>query len=109
MPRGGKRDPAKCKRDPWRPPKYTTPEDLQGHIDDYFEYCKKTLITIKHMHSKGVTKTKVPTPPTMAGLAEWLHVDRNTLNNWKKEDSFFSVITQARKKIENNNIVMGQV
>lgn len=105
----GKRDPAMCKNPPWRPPMYETKEELQELVEDYFQHCEDTSIVIKKMHSQGVTKTKVPTPPTMAGLAVWLGVSRQNLNEWKKENRFHDVIMRARDRIEENNIKMGMI
>ena len=109
QPPNGARDPARCIRDPWRPPKYKTEVELQDIIDEYFKHCEKTTITVKKLHSQGVTKTKVPTPPTMIGLAVWLKVSRNHLNEWKKAARFGDTIARARDRIEENNIAMGQV
>lgn len=67
-----------------RPPKWTTPEELQKDIDKYFEECKKT-----------------GEPLTITGLAIALDTYRQTLMNYEEKDEFFDTIKKAKLKIEN--------
>jgi len=92
-----------------RPPKWDDPDKLQKTVDDYFQHCLDTIITVQHAHSKGITEVKTPTPPTMAGLAYWLDIDRRTLLEYSKQDLFSPIISHARKRIEANNVEMGMV
>lgn len=63
--------------------KYKTGKELQKGIDKYFQECDK--------------KQK---PYTMSGLAESLDIDRITLINYGKRDSFFTLIKKAKQKVE---------
>lgn len=63
--------------------KYKSQEELQTGIDKYFEECDK--------------KDK---PYTMSGLAESLDIDRVTLINYGKRDSYFTLIKKAKQKVE---------
>ena len=65
-----------------RPPKFKNKEELQVLIDGYFEDC-----TVRER------------PPTIAGLAYWLDVDRRTIYYYEKRDEFFHTIKRARDKI----------
>lgn len=67
-----------------RPPKWTTPEELQKDIDKYFEECKKT-----------------GEPLTITGLAIALDTYRQTLMNYEEKDEFFDTIKKAKQRIEN--------
>ncbi len=58
-----------------RPPIFNTPDELQERIDDYKRYLK--------------TSGK---PPTIAGLAYYTGIDRQTLYNYKSKDEFFDTI-----------------
>lgn len=67
-----------------RPPKWTTPEELQKDIDKYFEECEKT-----------------GEPLTITGLAIALDTYRQTLMNYEEKDEFFDTIKKAKQRIEN--------
>lgn len=61
-----------------RPLKYT-PDELQSKVNEYFE-----------------TEAK----PTIAGLAVFLEMDRQTLYNYKERDQFFDILKKAVNKVE---------
>lgn len=63
--------------------KYKTQEELEKAINEYFDKCDK----------KGK-------PYTMTGLALSLGVDRRTLINYGNKDLFFSLIKNAKAKVE---------
>ena len=65
-----------------RPLIWETPKALQKQVDDYFNYCKD--------NNK---------PPTIAGLAYYLDVDRQTIYNYSKKEQFFDIIKKARARI----------
>lgn len=67
-----------------RPPKWTTPEELQKDIDKYFDECKKT-----------------GEPLTITGLALALDSCREVLINYQGKDGFTDTIKKAKLKIEN--------
>lgn len=63
--------------------KYKTQEELKKGIDRYFQECDE--------------KEK---PYTMSGLALSLGIDRVTLINYGKRESFFTLIKNAKQKVE---------
>lgn len=65
-----------------RPRKWATPEALQADVDRYFDYCKE----------EGK-------PETIAGLAYYTNVDRQTIYNYNEKDEFFDIIKKARDRI----------
>lgn len=76
-----------------RPVLWETPEALQESVEQYFLYCKEN-----------------ERPPTIAGLAYYLDVDRQTIYNYAKKDDFFDIIKKARNRIMmylEENAVMG--
>ncbi|MDA3807753.1 MAG: terminase small subunit [Thiomicrorhabdus sp.] len=67
-----------------RPKCWDSPEELQAQIDTYFNHCDN--------------KEK---PYTIAGLAVFLEVDRQTIYNYEKKQQFFDTIKKARDRIYN--------
>jgi len=67
-----------------RPRIWDTPEELQKAVDSYFKYCDE----------EGK-------PYTIAGLAVFLEVDRQTIYNYEKKQQYFDTIKKARNKIYN--------
>ena len=65
-----------------RPVLYETPEQLEKLINEYFEQCEVR-----------------ERPPTIAGLAYCLGVDRQTIYNYEKKEPFFGTIKRARDRI----------
>lgn len=66
-----------------RPKLYSSVEDMQKIIDEYFIMCDE--------------KEK---PYTMSGLAYALDMDRKSLLNYSKDEKFFPTIKKAREKVE---------
>lgn len=62
-----------------RPRAFNSVEEIERKIEKYKEYLRKE-----------------DKPPTMAGLAYFLGVDRQTLYNYKKEQEFFGTIKKYR-------------
>lgn len=74
--------------------KYKTQEQLQKGIDAYFKECDE--------------KEK---PYTMSGLALSLGIDRVTLINYGKSDLFFTLVKEAKDKVQaqlEENALMGK-
>ena len=63
--------------------KYKTQEQLQAGIDKYFQKCDEDK-----------------RPYTMSGLALSLGIDRVTLINYGKNDLFFTLIKEAKDKVQ---------
>lgn len=66
-----------------RPPKWTTPEQLQKDIDAYFASTPKEEWTI-------------------TGLALALDTYRQTLLNYENKDEFLDTVKKAKQRIENS-------
>lgn len=67
-----------------RPPKWSTPEELQKDIDNYFEVCKQT-----------------GEPLTITGLALALNTYRDVLMDYQNKDEFSNTVKRAKQIIEN--------
>lgn len=65
-----------------RPRKWNSKEELQSMIDKYWEYCEE--------YNK---------PMTIAGLAYYTNVDRQTIYNYAKNEEYFDTIKKARDRI----------
>jgi len=72
-----------------RPPKYTSSEEVQIIIDEYFE-------TDAYV-GEGDNRRFIP---TMAGLAYALDLSRQGLLDYANKDEFFDTIKRARAKVE---------
>ena len=62
-----------------RPRLFESAEDIENCIDEYKTYLKEN-----------------DKPPTIAGLAYYLGVDRKTLFNYSKDEEFFPTIKRYR-------------
>lgn len=74
--------------------KYKTQEQLQTGIDKYFQECDEEK-----------------RPYTMSGLALSLGIDRVTLINYGKTDLFFTLIKEAKDRVQaqlEENALMGK-
>lgn len=74
--------------------KYKTQEQLQVGIDKYFQKCDEDK-----------------RPYTMSGLALSLGIDRVTLINYGKSDLFFTLIKEAKDRVQaqlEENALMGK-
>lgn len=69
-----------------RPLKYTSVEDMQRDIDEYFAECDE-----------------IGKPYTVSGLAYALGTNRQTLINYEAKEGFFDTIKRAKEKIETFN------
>ena len=61
---------------------FDTPEQLDEQIKAYFRYCDEN-----------------DKPYTIAGMAVWLDVDRQTIYNYAKREKYFDIIKKARDVI----------
>lgn len=62
-----------------QPPLYSSPEELEKMVNDYFEKTEKV---------------------TLAGLAVHLGMSRSSLYNYAERDQYLDIIKKARQKIE---------
>lgn len=93
-----------------RPPLFSTPEDLQIKIDDYFAYVKgecheEEKIWYDKKSKEHKSKEKVwdrdPEPLTITGLALYIgFASRQSFYDYEKDGEFSYAIKRARLKIE---------
>jgi len=82
-----------------RPLKFTSVEELQGRIDEYFAYCDSR--TIEQVTKQGnVVSVNAKRPYTLSGLAFYLGCDRKTLYNYSQDDEYFPTVSRARSRCE---------
>ena len=65
-----------------QPAKWSSAKALQDKVDSYFDYCE--------MKER---------PATIAGLAFYTGVSRQTIYNYSYKDEFFDIIKRARERI----------
>jgi hypothetical protein len=75
-----------------RPMKYTK-EAFNKKVAEYFDYCDTKTMMIG---DRVITK-----PYTISGLALFLDISRETLNNYEAIPDFLDTIKKAKTKIEN--------
>jgi hypothetical protein len=68
-----------------RPPLFKTKEELQEKLDAYKQYLLET-----------------GKPPTIAGLAYYTGIDRQTIYNYSEKDEFFGIIKEFRNFVMMN-------
>lgn len=91
-----------------RPPKYTSKEELQKKIDEYFESCYRPAMVFNKEKNQyeavkdieGNIVKEQYRPFTMSGLAYALDIDRTTLINYSKQEEFFDTIMRAKRRCE---------
>lgn len=86
-----------------RPALFSTPEQLQAKIDQYFETCKPTYLEIdgKPALDKNGNRMVDVNPPTVTGLALFLgFVDRRSMYDYSAREDFSLTIKKAIARIE---------
>lgn len=88
---------------------FQTEKDLQDKIDQYFESCEKHVSIIKKKYIKTVNgepteaeeiiEENKPLIPTIAGLAQFIGIDRTSLYNYSDREKYFDTVKNARDKI----------
>lgn len=82
-----------------RPPLYTSAEELQIIVDEYFEWCDNRAIKVVNKDGKEYMISR-PAPYTMSGLARRLGMSRETLVQYAKKDQFSDAIYEARDRVQ---------
>ncbi len=82
-----------------RPPAYSTEEELQREIEDYFN----SLIVAVYDEQGIQIGMRWRNKPTVGGLAVHLGIDRTTMHNYSKSDQFFDTIKKAKDLIHSFN------
>jgi hypothetical protein len=82
-----------------RPPIYTTPEELQEKIDDYFKNGVESKPVVV---GKGDGKTVIDIPvPTITGLCLYCGFEsRQSFYDYEKREQFSYIIKKARLFVE---------
>lgn len=88
-----------------RPPKYTSKEEIEGLIEDYFESCKGKLLKDNGgepiLNKWGNPVIINQRPPTVTGLALALGFStRQGLLNYQGKKEFLDTITRAKAMVE---------
>jgi len=101
-----------------RPLKYKTVEELEKHIDLFFEECKSIIMTDAATGKVLTTNSGMPilehNPPTLTGLALHLGFEsRQSIYDYEnRNDQFSYTIKHARLRCENwaeKNMLAGNV
>lgn len=88
-----------------RPLMYSTPEQMQAKIDEYFDECRGEVLTDKDgmpLYDKNGIELRVGVRPlTITGLALALGFNsRQALLNYQAKDEFHDTIMRAKAKVE---------
>ncbi len=87
-----------------RPPMYTTKEEIQEKIDDYFEKCEGKPLVVDGVpaidkHGEPIMVGKKPL--TVTGLALALGFNsRQSLLNYQGKEEFMDTIMRAKAQVE---------
>jgi len=97
---------------PGREKTFTSPEEIEKHINEYFTAQDNNPILITEFHGKDATECerKVQRPYTVEGLARQLGLTRQSLMNYNIKEGykpFFVIITRAKEKIREQWIELG--
>ncbi len=93
---------------------FTNPEELQTHIDQYFNHQDSNPIIKSEVHGKDAETIQVPIqrPYTIEGLARQLGLVRMSLINYEKREGYepyFDIIKRAKEKIREQWIELGLI
>jgi len=87
-----------------RPAEYSTPEELQAKIDEYFQYIEGEFRWEADPENEGKDNKiwdRSPEPPTITGLALYLGFEsRQSFHDYKKRPEFSYTIKKARLMVE---------
>lgn len=85
-----------------RPRKFTSPDDMQSAINNYFESCWQEIEIEKgEGENKTITRIKKQTRPyTVMGLALALDMCRDTLCEYAKNGQFSDIVKKAKAIVE---------
>ncbi len=97
---------------PGREKTYTSAEEFELDIEEYFQDQDNNPILITEFHGKDATECqrKVQRPYTIEGLARTLGLTRQTLINYEKVkgyEPFFAIIARSKEKIREQWIELG--
>jgi hypothetical protein len=82
--------------------KFKTAKELEAAIEEYFAWCDNRVRSVYIKEAGDNVPISDPAPYTMSGLAYALGIDRRTLLDYSKRESFFPLVKAARQKVEND-------
>ncbi len=83
-----------------RPPTFTSVEEMQKKIDEYFDYCDNRTKDIFIPKLGDHVTMNDPEPYTMSGLAYFLGMSRRSLVDYAHKDKFSKIVKRARRRVE---------
>lgn len=83
-----------------RPPLYTSVDDLEAIIEEYFGYCDARIQQVYSKKSDGVIEINNPAPYTVIGLARRIGMTRETLLRYGEKDEFSDTIKSAKARVQ---------
>lgn len=83
-----------------RPPLYTSAEDLEKIIEEYFDWCDNRTKSVYVKEVGDNVMVGYPAPYTMAGLARRIGMTRETLAQYSHKDEFSDTIKAARARVQ---------
>lgn len=88
-----------------RPPKYTSKEEIEGLIEQYFKSCEGEILQDSNgepvLNKWGQPVIVGEKPPTVTGLALALgFTNRLSLLNYQGKAEFVNTITRAKARVE---------
>jgi len=90
-----------------RPRKFSSPEEMQVKIEAYFAKCDARVV--REVVSQGGKKVLVdvpkPEPYTVQGLAVFLDLTMEGLQEYERRDEYSGTVTKAKLRIEANKAV----
>lgn len=89
-----------AKRVGGRPPTFTSVEEMQEKIDEYFDYCDNRTKDIFIPKLGDHVTMNDPEPYTMSGLAYFLGMSRRSLVDYAHKDKFSKIVKRARRRVE---------
>lgn len=85
-------------------PRYSSPEEMQVKIDEYFEACQGEILTDANgdvVLYRGQPVIVNRHPPTVTGLALALgFTSRQALLNYQAKAAFLDTVTRAKARVE---------
>ena len=90
-----------------RPPKYTSPDEMQRLIDLYFLACKSRMLEDGARYLEDLSEDDLSivndvegSIPTVSGLAYHLGMSTEALRNYEDKDEFLATVKKAKQRVE---------
>jgi len=89
-----------------RPKLYDTEEEFEEVLNAYISDCEDNTREI-YTKEGGVVTISAPIPLSIEGLCHALQMTRQSLLNYTKDDKFFDIIKNVKRRILRNQVEMG--